>query len=127
MQILAIDYGKAKTGLALGNTETCLSEPLVVFEQGDIEKLSKQIAVIAIEHKVDKIVIGISGGRNDIGAKNLAKSLSANYEIVYWDEKFSTREAQEKSIEAGIRKGRRKKMEDAYAASVILENYLESL
>jgi putative Holliday junction resolvase len=46
--------------------------------------------------------------------------------IVFQDETLSTKTAQELSINANIKKGKRKAMEDAFSAAVILQEYIES-
>jgi putative Holliday junction resolvase len=47
--------------------------------------------------------------------------------VILHDETLTTKEAQEKSIKAGIKRKKRRKMEDAYAASLILQSYLDDL
>ncbi|MCX7668230.1 MAG: Holliday junction resolvase RuvX, partial [Atribacterota bacterium] len=45
--------------------------------------------------------------------------------VVLWDERFSTKEVEKRLIEAGVRRGKRKKTVDQLAATLILQTYLD--
>ncbi len=126
MKILGVDYGRSKVGLAIG--EGNLAEPLKVIRYQDPGSLCGQIKKIVEEEKFEKVVVGISEGK--IGeeiekfTKKLEKELSVPVET--FDETLTSKDAQTFSIEAGIKRSKRKRMEDAYAASIMLQNYLDS-
>lgn len=126
MKILGIDYGKAKVGLAIGGG--FLAEPLQVIRYKDIKVLQQQIKQIVEYENIEKIIVGISEGEmgresRDFGI-SLGKFLTIPVEI--FDETLSTRDAQELSRQAGINRKKRKEMEDAFAASVMLQSYLDN-
>ena len=50
-----------------------------------------------------------------------------NVSITTWDETLSTKDAIKLSIEAGIKQKKRKKMEDAYSATIMLQEYIDSI
>lgn len=121
MRILGIDYGRKKIGLAVA--EGSLAEPFKVvrvnsFEDA-IEKVSKEIKV----SNVSKIVVGISEGEMGEESKKFAESLGAET----FDETLTSQDAQRLSIEAGVSRKKRKGMEDAFAAAIMLQNYLDRL
>lgn len=126
MPTLGIDYGKKKIGLAIANGP--LAEPLKVVRfksEGEaIEKVRKAVEV----EKVDKVVVGISEGKMGHESKNFSLSLREKLGIPVetFDETLTTREAQKLAIEAGLQRKKRKKLEDAYAAALILQGYLDS-
>lgn len=125
MKILGIDYGKHKVGLAI--SVNGFSEPYkvlhVYFVKDAIEKVLKEVKTESPE----KIVVGISEGAMGIESKQfsdeLAKEVSVPVET--YDETLTSQDAQRLSREAGIGQKRRKEMEDAYAASVMLQNYID--
>ena len=125
MKILGIDYGKAKIGLAIG--EGKLSEPLKVVRVNSfddaIEKIEKEILTI----KPEKIVVGISEGAMGTESKKFSLVLTGKTAVPVetLDETLSTRDAQELSKLAGINRKKRHQMEDAFAASVMLQSYLD--
>ena len=59
MIIMAIDYGKARTGLAICDKKEILPFPLGVIEEKDMEILCKKITEKIIETKAELIVIGL--------------------------------------------------------------------
>jgi putative Holliday junction resolvase len=125
MKILGIDYGDKKIGLALA--ENILAEPYIVLHYSSLSEVIKKIVKIITDEQIEKVVIGISenqsADKTEIFTNYLKKSVSLP--IVFHDETLSTKEAQELSIIARINRKKRKEMEDAYAAAVILQSYLD--
>lgn len=128
MKILGIDYGKAKVGLALADDNVKLAYPLSVLRFKERSDLEEKIKAVVEKEEVEKVVIGLPEGvfRREIEDFGARLKRKLNIPIVFWDETLTTKEAQTLSIEAGIKRKKRKSLEDAYAASIILESYLES-
>jgi len=126
MKILGIDYGRRKIGLAL--SEGPFAEPLKVVHYDDTAVLLDKLQKVVQEHDVKKIVVGVSNGEMALESKKFAEIISRELGIgvEMYDETLSTKMAQKKAIEAGMGREKRKKMEDAFAAALILENYLEN-
>ncbi|MFI5240945.1 MAG: Holliday junction resolvase RuvX [Microgenomates group bacterium] len=126
MKILGIDYGRRKIGLAF--SETPISEPLKIILYEEPEVLKEKIKRIITEKEVERVVVGVSEGEMGEESKKFGKDLEeyVGIPVVFFDETLSTQYAQELSIQAGIGRKKRHKMEDAYAASVMLQNYLDS-
>lgn len=127
MNILAIDYGERKLGLAIGNSESCLVEPYAVVRFQNLEKVKKKIAYIVELERVDKIVIGISEGPIAKKIREFANNLRKKLKIpiVFQDETLTSQEARRLAIDASIKKKKRKAMEDAYSAALILQTYFD--
>lgn len=125
MQILGIDYGQKKIGLALATSK--IVEPLGVVKYIDWKSFVTRLIEIITEEKIEKVVVGISEGKSGREAKafgeKLAKEISLPIE--FFDETLSTQEAQKLSREANIGWKKRTTLEDAYAASVMLEGYID--
>ena len=128
MRILGIDYGRKKLGIAIGDKETKFAEPLSVIRYSSPEEgFTKTEQIVKVE-QAGQVVIGVSEGLSAEEAKNFGEKLKKVIQIpvFYFDETLSTMEAQKLSLEAGIKRKKRKSMEDAYAAALILQNYLEA-
>jgi putative Holliday junction resolvase len=120
MKTLGIDYGRSKIGVAIGIDS--FAEPLKVIHVDSFEDaVSKVRKEIEIE-KPNKVVVGISEGEMAEESKKFAEKLGAET----FDETLTSKDAQTLSIEAGISRTKRHQMEDAYAASLMLQNYLDS-
>lgn len=126
MRILGIDWGERKVGLAIADGP--LAEPYKVLRYEDIEILGEKIGEIVKNEKVEKIVVGISENKlaqeTEKFISALRSSLSAPVET--FDETLTTQEAQKLAIEAGIKRSKRHEFEDAYAATLMLQNYLDT-
>lgn len=130
MKYLGIDYGRKKIGLAV--SDGVIAEPLKILRYEDIGILREKLGKIISEFGIKKIVIGISEGEMGEETKKFAQDLSVSLrntgiEIIESDETLSTQDAQRFSIEAGIKRKKRREMEDAYSAAIILQSYLDSL
>jgi putative transcription antitermination factor YqgF len=127
MKYLGIDYGKRKVGLALSEGVYASSWKIITVS-GLKDALTKMMQIIEAE-KVDCVVIGKpeSGEARTITLqfiKELKKALP-KLSIIEKEETLSSQKALEQMIEMNVSKKARKS-EDAYAAALILQEYLDS-
>jgi len=125
MKILGIDYGRSKMGIAIA--EGSLAEPMKVIRYKDTEVLSEDIKKIIEKEGIEKVVVGVSEGLMGEESKNFSLNFGKIIDIPVetFDETLSTQDAQALSREAGIGPKRRHQMEDAFAATIMLQNYLD--
>lgn len=125
MNILGIDYGRKKIGLAIANE--FLAEPFRVIRYENINKLKNILKKIIKELKIEKVVIGISEGEMGKESHNFSLDLSKIIDVPVetFDETLSTYEAKRLSIESGMGRKKRKFKEDAFAASIMLQSYID--
>ncbi len=125
MRILGIDYGKKKIGLALATSK--IAEPFMVLRVKSFQEGIDRVVDVVEYERIEKIVIGISEGKMAEETRAFGKRIEeqSDKQIVYQDETLSTQKAQELSIEAGIGRKKRKSLEDAYSAAIILQAYLD--
>lgn len=123
MKILGIDFGLAKIGLAIADNS--LAQPLGVVR--NCQKTLTKIVRLTRQEQIEKIVIGVSQGEIGQKAKEYGKKLGqkAGLKISFQDETLTTREAIDKMIEVGKKKKYRQEKEDAFAAAIILQTYLD--
>jgi len=125
MRILGIDYGKRKIGIALGDER--LVEGLTVVRYEDEKKALEKIIKIIKKEKINEIVVGISEGQIGEESRKFGEKLGkkVNLPVHFQDETLTTRDAQALAITAGIKRKKRRALEDAYSAALILQNYLD--
>ncbi len=125
MQILGLDYGDKKVGLAYASA--FLAEPLMVVRFERVHELVEKLKKIVADYKIEKIVVGISEGSSAEKSMEFGYKLKdeLNLEVEFQDETLTTEEANTLSREANISNSKRKSLEDAYAATIILQNYLD--
>ena len=120
MKYLGIDYGRKKIGLSISGGK--LAEPYQVIRYADYEKMIAHIKRIIEKQKVEKVVVGISEGEMAEESKRFAKEFDAET----FDETLSSHDAIEMSVASGMGRKKRKEMEDAFAASIMLQNYIDN-
>lgn len=133
-KILAIDYGKKRSGLAYCEEPLNIAISINTFKTHELLPfLNNYIKV----NKVIKIIIGqpktLSGSKTDSSKivhdfyNNLAKKFT-NIKIEMYDERFTSKIAQQTLISSGLKKNRRRNKEllDKISAVIILQDYLKS-
>lgn len=127
MRILGIDYGEKKLGIAFGDFQTGLVEPLETLRITNYQAVKSRIKKIIDESEIEKIIIGIPGGEMDAKIQSFAEKLRKETGLVVelYDETLSTQEANKIAGLIGRNRKYKKKMEDAIAAAVMLKSYLE--
>ena len=132
MRILAIDYGDARTGVAISDAMGFLAGFTTVIHSRKSEVVIEELAKIIAEHGVDELVMGFP--RNMDGTEgpraDLYREFAARVEertgmtVNLWDERRTTIEAH-RILHAGGKKMKdHRKNVDAVAATLILEGYL---
>lgn len=125
MRVLGIDYGRRKIGVAISLER--LAEPYSVFEYKSLKKLLDYIGKTVKKEGIDKVVVGVSEGKIGKESKAFADKLkdALTISVELQDETLTSQRARELSIQAGIKKKKRKELEHAYSASLILQDFLD--
>ncbi len=134
MRILSVDHGEKRIGLAMSDETATIASPLKVIEHISRAIDAAQVAELAAQNDVKLIVIGQSfdedGNPNPAGrrAGRFADELKnqTNIPVELWDESFSTQDARSARIQLGVSRKKRAGHQDAFAAVVILQSYLEN-
>ena len=131
-RIMAIDYGDARTGIAISDLLCSLVGSTTVIHSRVPEKTVAEICRLARENQVEELVMGFP--RNMDGTEGpraeLYRAFAARLEEVcglkpvLWDERRTTVEAHSILHASGKRMKQHKKTVDAVAATLILEGYL---
>lgn len=132
MKILAVDLGKARTGLAICDEGEVLASPVRVISERNWDRLTSMIVQEAKTLSAKQIVVGLprnmdgSEGESAQNARAFAEQLKAltSIPIVLWDERGTTITAHEYLNDTDTRGKKRKAVIDAVAATVILQDYL---
>lgn len=131
-RILGVDYGTARTGVAVSDELGMLAHPVETITKGDVVK---RIAQLAKERDVETIVVGVPRHMNgEIGesaarALEVAEKLRAccSCNIVTLDERLTTLAAARVLRDSGRSVKKSRDVVDQVAAQMILQSYLDRL
>jgi putative pre-16S rRNA nuclease len=143
-RILALDYGRARIGMALADAETALAQPLGTLERINRNEDMRRLRELVREHGVRQIVVGLplrlDGTRGNMAeeaarfGQRVHKQLGLPVEMVderltSWEAERLLEEQQGHVLQAASSKKRKKENVkpgvDAMAAALILKEYLD--
>jgi putative Holliday junction resolvase len=132
MRIIAIDYGDARTGVAISDLLGSIVGSTTVIHSRNADKTIDEICRLVREHDAKEIVVGLP--RNMDGSEGPRAQLCREFaqrledisglSVKLWDERRTTVEAHNILSAHNYHGKKRKNTVDAVAASLILEGYL---
>ena len=132
MVILSVDFGRARTGIAVCDKSEFLASPVTVIQEKYVPALVEKVAALAAEKKAERIVVGLpvnmngTEGESARTARRFADDLhtASGIPVDLLDERCTTMEAHQFLNATNTRGKKRKAVVDAVSAVIILENYL---
>ena len=134
-KIMALDYGDARTGVAISDLMCSIGGATCVSPSRNTEKAIIDIVKLAKDNSVGQIVVGLP--KNMDGTEGVRAELCREFAarigevtglpVTMWDERRTTVEAHNILSQHNYHGKKRKNTVDAVAASLILEGYLNSL
>jgi putative Holliday junction resolvase len=131
---MGLDYGDRKIGVAVSDLLGWTAQGVEVVERRRDGSEMQRIAELTREYEVEEIVVGLPKNMNgSIGPRgeiciDFADKLKdmLKLPVHLWDERLTTVSAERTLIEADVSRKKRKQVVDKMAASLILQNYLDS-
>jgi putative Holliday junction resolvase len=139
-RIIALDYGTKRVGVALSDETNSIAFGKEALRND--EKLFEKIAAIVKEYGVRKIILGyplnLKGDRTrqteeveafEFKLKNFFRNINKEVAVIRYDERFTSKMAQDSMILSGMKKKKRqvKSNLDIISATLILQSYLDSM
>lgn len=133
-RVAGIDFGTVRIGIAISNPERTIASPLENYTRGSVEQDTARFRRLVAEEGVGLFVVGLplhlDGGETPksqearVFGRWLAEATGAPVE--FFDERFTSVEAEQALLAADLTRKRRKKRMDMLAAQIMLTAYLES-
>lgn len=135
MRVIAVDYGDARTGIAVSDAFGMITGRAWTVNEWDPQVVSDIIAKEVIDSGAERVVLGYPKNMDGTVGPRAEKCRDfkevleekCHVPVVLWDERRTTVDAHRILSEAGKRGKKRKQTVDAVAASLILEGYLQTL
>lgn len=136
MRIMGLDYGSKTVGVAISDPLGMTAQGIEIIRRKSENKQRQTLARIdelIAEYQVESIVLGFPKHLNNDVGDRAEKSLEfqellkkrTGLEVVMWDERLTTVEANRTLMEAKVRREDRKQYVDQLAAVFILQGYLD--
>jgi len=134
-KLLGVDYGEARTGLAVSDPMQIIASPYKTLSIKDEFLLIKKIVQITKDKNIEKIIVGLprgTSGEDTDRTKKTRKFIEtlkqrADVQVEAVDERFSSNEAKDVLHQQDIKTGHNKEKVDKTAAAIILRRYLDEL
>ncbi len=132
-RVAGIDYGTVRIGIAVSNPERTIASPLENYTRRGVDQDARRFQRLTIEERVSLFVVGLPihlDGRESqksVEARQFGAWLAetTGVPVEYFDERFTSREAEDFLLSADMTRKRRKKRLDMLAAQIMLTAYLE--
>lgn len=138
MRIMGLDYGSKTVGVAISDPEGIIASGIEIIRRKDENKLRQTLARIEEligEYEVGEIVLGWPKNMNN--TEGFRVELTSEFKeklerrtglpVHVYDERLTTVIADKTMMEAGVRRENRKDFVDKIAATIILQDYLDSV
>ncbi|CAG0926784.1 Putative pre-16S rRNA nuclease [Thermoflexales bacterium] len=133
-RFLSLDVGEKRVGVAICDETQTLARPLFTLKRASKQEDFAKLAAVCREHAIEKVIVGLPKTlRNEEGpqaqrVRRYAVEMQAvlSLPIEFWDERFSSVDAQER-LASSNRRPRAKGEIDSAAAAIILQEYLDEL
>jgi putative Holliday junction resolvase len=134
MRILGIDYGSKRIGLSMSDPSGTIASPLGVRHRVSATQDAEFFRELVRSHQLARIVVGLpkhtdgKEGEKAHDARKYGAWLAAELglPVEFYDERYTTIEAEAHLRSAGLRVKGRKKRRDMLAAQIMLQTYLDS-
>lgn len=137
MRIMGLDYGSKTVGVAMSDPLGITAQAVETIwrkEENKLRKTCARIEELIREYQVERIVLGLPKHMNNDVGERAERALEfgemlkrrTGLEVVMWDERLTTVEAERTLIENKVRRENRKQYIDKIAAVFILQGYLDS-
>ena len=133
-RIIAIDYGRKRTGIAVTDTLQMIANGLTTVPSGE---LSKFLVDYVSKESVDRFVVGLPKQMNNQPSENMVRiepfvnrlrKVLPSITVEYVDERFTSVLAHQAMLDGGLKKKdrQRKELVDEISATIILQSYMDS-
>ena len=133
-RLLGVDYGRVRIGLAVSDPDRKIAFPLATHPRGSREQDAAYFRKVIADESIGGLVLGLpvhNDGREGQAAaavREFGRWLGGltGLPVVYWDERFTTTQAESALWEAGLTHDQRKARRDRVAAQILLQGFLDA-
>ena len=133
-RVAGVDYGTVRIGIAVSNVERTIASPLENYTRRGPEQDARRFRRLAAEERISLFVVGLPlhlDGNESLKSREARQfgqwlAETTGVPVEFFDERFTSREAEDLLLSADLTRKRRKKRMDMLAAQILLTAYLEA-
>jgi putative holliday junction resolvase len=133
-RLLGVDFGTVRVGLAVTDPDRKIASPLATFTRRSLGSDAEYFKRLVEKEEIGGLVVGLPihcdgrEGQKAVEARAYGQWLqqTTGLPVTFWDERFTTVEAEGFMLEAGLTSKRRKERRDRLAAQIMLQAFLEA-
>jgi putative Holliday junction resolvase len=133
-RLLGVDYGSVRLGLAISDRDRKIASPLATYARRTAEQDAAFLQRLVEVEEIAAVVVGLPvhldgrEGQKAIETRKFGAWLAevTKLPLTFWDERFTTVEAEAFLLDAGLTNKRRKQRRDRVAAQIMLQAYLDA-
>ncbi|WP_417847969.1 Holliday junction resolvase RuvX [Thalassoglobus sp.] len=134
-QLLGVDYGTVRVGLAISTREQNIASPLEIYNRRSEHQDGRYFAELVADYRIKGLVVGLPmhvNGEEGESARHAREyghwlaEVTGGLPILFWDERYTSAVAEDHLIGVDLTRKQRKKRLDMIAAQIILQAYLDT-
>lgn len=133
-RLLGVDYGHVRIGLAVSDADRRIASPLATYARRDRDRDTLYFRDLVEKEEIGQCVVGLPvhldgrEGAKALEARGFGRWLIevTRLPVIFWDERFTSVEAEQFLLAAGMTNKRRKARRDRVAAQILLQAYLDA-
>ncbi|MEX0702542.1 MAG: Holliday junction resolvase RuvX [Planctomycetales bacterium] len=133
-RLLGLDYGTKRVGVAVSNPDQTIASPLETWQRQDPAQEERRLRSLVEEYRIVGLVVGLpvhmSGeeGQKAGEARAFGRHAAevAGLPLRFWDERFTSSQADEHMLAADLTRKQRKGIRDRLAAQILLQHFLDA-
>lgn len=134
-QLLGVDYGTVRVGLAISTREQNIASPLEIYQRRNERLDGKYFKELVEEYRIKGLVVGLPMHVNgeEGSTAHFAREYGAwlkeitGLPVLFWDERYTSSVAEEHMIGVDLTRKQRKRRLDMVAAQIFLQSYLDTM
>jgi putative Holliday junction resolvase len=133
-RLLGVDHGSVRVGLAVSDPDRKIAFPLTTYARRSRDEDGAFFRDVVGREEIGGIVVGLpvhTDGREGVKAAEARAfgrwlAEATGLPVAFWDERFTTAQAESALWEAGLTHKKRKERRDRVAAQILLQSYLDA-
>jgi putative holliday junction resolvase len=133
-RLLGVDYGEVRVGLAVSDRDCRIASPLATHTRRGKDPDARFFKKVVEDEEIARIIVGLPVHLSGIEGQKAGQARAfggwlaemTGLHVTFYDERFTTVEAESFLLGAGLTNKRRKDRRDRVAAQILLQTYLDA-